>query len=184
MSVTTAVFSITVHHYEWADRDDNIPNVILAECKQIMVEPAGNDPFGQIIGGHIKFLCHLRPGHDRISKRTKGRFNNEKFDAGYDHNNERQVLGAWYCVLAYREGGSKEHSASCHLPDPPLQREWGYITGLILEIAQESPRTYRRIGLFSHAWGRGRPDYVSDDYPEFIDVDDPKSLPREEIIIV
>jgi hypothetical protein len=65
-----------------------------------------------------------------------------------------------------------------------LELHHGYIVGLILEITKENPRTYRRIGMFSHAWGQGTPDHLAAQYPEFVDVEDPTALEREEIVSI
>jgi hypothetical protein len=106
----------------------------------------------------------------------------ERFDTGYAGNGKRDVLGTWYCVLAYSEPSYVEVMNSKD-KNESLQLEHGHIIGLILEIAKESPKTYHRIGMFTHAWGEGTPDLVAEQYPEFTNVNDPASLEREVIVI-
>jgi hypothetical protein len=107
----------------------------------------------------------------------------ERFDAGYDDNGVRDTLGSWYCVLAYRESSYVE-SMTFKSSGVALELQHGYIIGLILELAKESPRTFRRIGMFTHAWGAGTPDDAATHYPEFFDVEDPSTLHREEVVII
>jgi hypothetical protein len=89
-------------------------------------------------------------------------------------------------VLAYNESredrkpfaGEESSYVRGHAP-------WAnYILGLILQIAQESPRVYRRIGMFAHPWTKKGPNPLAEQFPEFADVVDPRALEREKIVVI
>lgn len=184
--MTVQVVFLAEGHLNWDDGDTPSPNIILAECKEAILEAAGSDPMGQVVGGRLTLFCHIRPVHNRTTIRAPGwwvAITSERFDDGYNENDKRSTLGFWFCVLAYREPWFQLERTKRQFRDAPM---WvnGYITGLILEIVQEEPRLYRRVGMFSHGWGRGTADDSKETFPEFVDVEDPKSLPREEITII
>lgn len=159
--------------------DDLIP---LAEIKQINVDLASQDPFGQLAGGFIRLLCHIRPCHNRLAVRQPSRFvlEWERFDAGYDDDGKRVVRECWFCLFAYRECCDP-----CSDEDiSTMSWKYGSMIGLILELVDNAPNTYRRIGLFCHPWRRGSLKPGVKDCPEFADVKDPSILERQEITII
>jgi hypothetical protein len=171
---------IALSRRNWDTAHVENDNTITAECTGHSIVLAGNDPMGRVSSGHIKLLCHVRPAHDRVTKH--GHFNNmeyEQFDRGYDINWQRDVRGSWYCVLAHVDQKLHKLFAS----DPTQTNARGRIVGLILEVVQESPRIFKRIGAFTHPWiAEGSESMV--EYPEFANVVNPLALERKEITII
>jgi hypothetical protein len=93
----------------WGGADSTNRSVIVAEYIEANIEYASSDIMGRVSGGALKVLCHIRPAHERITKRgSRNRvIMYERFDAGYDMDGERVIRGSWYCVLAYLEPTSK-----------------------------------------------------------------------------
>jgi hypothetical protein len=182
LSVTTLVDFIAINHSTWGDSDSASPSTVVAKCIETHIEHATSDIMGRVSGGYLRLLCHIRPAHNRISHHGSLE-TYEQFDGGYDGEGKRSVRGSWYCVLAYRES-SYVDIAKAGNKDTFLHLEHGYVIGLILEVTKESPRTYRRIGMFTHAWGKGTPDEIAEQYPEFVDVKDPSALERKEVLII
>jgi hypothetical protein len=110
----------------------------------------------------------------------------ERFDTGYDLDRRRTTQGSWYCVLAYNESGDgSKPSPSADFSYVGGHAPWAnYIFGLILQVAQESPRVYKRVGLFAHPWDKRGPTPLAEKFPEFADLIDPQALKREEIVII
>jgi hypothetical protein len=179
---------IVYRHVSWGHYA--IVNPIIAEVKECTIELASSDPMGRISAGRLVILCHLRPAHNRYTQRRAGgdyiALDWERFDTGYDLDRRRNIQGSWYCVLAYNESredrkpfaGEESSYVRGHAP-------WAnYIFGLILQIAQESPRVYRRIGMFAHPWTKKGPNPLAEQFPEFADVVDPRALEREKIVVI
>jgi hypothetical protein len=179
---------ITYRHVSWGH--NAIVNTIIAEVKERTIELVSSDPMGRISAGRLVMLCHLRPAHNRYTQRRAGpdyiAMDWERFDTGYNLDRRRNIQGSWYCVLAFNESCDGRKPT----PDADFPYVGGYIPGasyifgLILEVAQESPKVYRRIGLFAHPWNRAGPTPMAEKYPEFADVVDPQALEREEIVII
>lgn len=90
----------------------------------------------------------------------------ECFDTGYDLNKKRNVQGSWYGVLAYN---GRRHAEAPSVDTHSSYEEGyapGYIISVMLEIAQDNLRTYRRIGLFAHLWNKAGPNPMAGKYPE------------------
>ena len=154
----------------------------LAEAKQVHVDLAGEDPFGQLTGGYIRLLCHLRPCHNRLAVRQPSRFilECERFDTGYDNDGRHEVKECWYCLCAYQKCCDP-----CSVHHDGDTRSWGgCMVGLILESVNDATDTYRRIGLFCHPWRKSGFNPFAEACPEFADVEDLEKLERHEITII
>lgn len=153
-----------------------------AEYIKHNIQLASSDHMGPVLAGQIKLLCHIRPIHDRVT--THGQFpamQYEQYDEGYDRNWTRDVRGSWYCVLL--ANASYPYTLHEFGQEKRNMMEGGWIGGLILEIAQNCPRVFRRIGCLTHPWIAEGAEPMAK-YPEFADVVDPRSLEREEITII
>jgi hypothetical protein len=160
----------------------NDKNAIIAEYIRHSFQTESSDPMGWVFAGQVKLLCHIRPAHNRITVHgQRSAMEHEQFDGGYDVNWQRDVQRSWYCVLAQHDRSLYKLYETDHDEKRGMAR--GHINGLILEIAQDNPRIFRRIGCFTHPWiaegSKSMPEY-----PEFADVVDPQSLEREEITII
>jgi hypothetical protein len=176
LSVASTVEFIATLNVSW-----NSSAVALAEYVGHNVELANKDPMGRVLAGQIRLFCHVRQAHNRITTHNFGPgIDQERFDNGYDMNWQRDVQGSWYCVLART---LYKHKLGHYKKQEAARMAQGHILGLILEIVQENPRVFRRIGMFSHSWIEKGSEPMPE-YPEFADVVDPQYLEREEITII
>jgi hypothetical protein len=147
-----------------------------------------DDPWGRITQGHLRLICHIRKGHDRLAFENQFRYaiECERFDDGYDVSGARAIGESWFCVLMYRNFRKVEYNPTILVSNDSSTSTWkhGYIMGLILEAVEDAPQTYRRVGMFSHPWGKGTPNYIMEKCPEFVDVEDPTQLEQKEVTII
>lgn len=119
-------------------------------------DPVGNDPFGIVRDGLIRFsaqlvpitVAHLTPELQptqvrSLKSRTRPLFADAKFDIGLDDNDLRfpsMRLRPTYCAL-FAVGKS----------NIPFQQDRWAATGLILLASREQEGCMERIGVFEHA---------------------------------
>jgi hypothetical protein len=153
----------------------------LADVLAVVI-PSRHDPYGQVSEGHIRLLAHIRAGCDRhaVENLYAPHFRYEQFDDGYELGGERAPGRSLYCALVYREPTQHWNDSE------PGVMIWdrGFIMGFILETVKDTSQTYRRVGMFVHPWRKGKDEDIAKEYPEFLDVERPKELERQEIIII
>ncbi|XPS69037.1 hypothetical protein M3J09_001318 [Ascochyta lentis] len=150
----------------------------LAKILGSSVTLAGDDPYGQVLDGHIQLQGALKAAQHRKSTRSLDQpfthgGDGEWYDDGYDDDHSRWTTGALFFPMLYYN--VYEHR----------DRKWpAIIVGLILEEVVGRDSTYRRVGLFVHRHGELCDREIQEEwYPELADFD-PDNYECQDITII
>ncbi|KAF2478250.1 uncharacterized protein BDR25DRAFT_9249 [Lindgomyces ingoldianus] len=156
-----------------------LPIRYYADIEEVSVTLAGSDPMGKVSGGYIRISAYMKKNCtpvswavDRYPKRSPDHFDDRERPQG-----KAPPSGALHLILGYSEVSvcNQNKGESGTFKDATL-------SGLILEPTRENVDEYRRIGMFTHAWGPGRRN-DPDHFPESVDFEN-EGFERHSVTII